>query len=146
MRNLGFTHQILVKMFTYVVKRFGLSNQMPNVNREPIGRVTQSHSCNNNMQSEREFERTFTPLWNEISVIFDNTRDEQEDNPSTFLDVYMINHKYNNYAGLANPCTREYCPFTQQWPIWKFRFKNGGALEPPSRDHCSDPESMADPG
>jgi len=101
-------------MFTYVVKRFGLSNQMPNVNREPIGRVTQSHNCNNNMQSEREFERTFTPLWNEISVIFDNTRDEQEDNPSTFLDVYMINHKYNNYAGLANPCTREYFPFTQQ--------------------------------
>lgn len=60
-RNLGLTHQILIKMFTYVVKRFGLSNQMPNVNREPIGRVTQSHSCNNNMQSEKEFERTFTP-------------------------------------------------------------------------------------
>lgn len=24
--------------------------------------------------------------------------------------------------------------------------KTGGALEPPSRDHCSDPESMVDPG
>jgi hypothetical protein len=58
----------------------------------------------------------------------------------------MINHNYNNYAGLANPCTREYCPFTQQWPIWKFRFENGGALEPPSGDHCSDPESRVDPG